>query len=96
MSSKNTSRRKFLKNTTIATAATALLPDLLFAKNSFLRSSVSRPLEKVNLACIGIGNRGQQIIEEFAKTGMVNIVALCDVDMGAPQTQKIMAQFPQA
>ncbi|MGE9311270.1 Gfo/Idh/MocA family oxidoreductase [Niabella sp. CJ426] len=96
MSSKNTSRRKFLKNTTIATAATALLPDLLFAKNSFLRSAVTAPSEKVNLACIGIGNRGQQIIEEFAKTGLANIVALCDVDMGAPQTQKIMGHFPQA
>ncbi len=44
---------------------------------------------KVKLACIGILN-------EFAKTGLANIVALCDVDMGAKHTQENMAKFPNA
>lgn len=52
--------------------------------------------KKINIAYIGIGNRGEQIIGDFEKTGMVNVVALCDVDMGAPHTQKVMAKYPKA
>ena len=50
---------------------------------------------KVNLACVGIGNRGAQIIKELHATGLANIVALCDVDMGAPHTAEILAMFPK-
>ncbi|WP_346239489.1 Gfo/Idh/MocA family oxidoreductase [Niabella insulamsoli] len=85
------SRRKFIRNTAFATAGIFALPDVLLAKGSVLGAA-----EKVNLACVGIGNRGGEIIAEFAKTGLANIVALCDVDMGAPHTQKIMTQFPNA
>ena len=52
--------------------------------------------ERVNLACVGIGFRGNEIIKEFEKTGLANVVALCDIDMGAPHTQEIMAQYPKA
>jgi hypothetical protein len=52
--------------------------------------------ERVNLACIGIGNRGAEIIKELYKTGLANIVALCDVDMEAPHTLDIIKQFPDA
>ena len=45
---------------------------------------------------IGIGNRGNEIIKELNKTGLCNIVALCDVDMGAKQTLEVMNMFPQA
>jgi len=51
---------------------------------------------KVNLACVGVGYRGAEIIKAFEKTGMANVVALCDVDMGAKHTQEIMAMFPNA
>ena len=84
------SRRIFIKNTIIGSAGTLLIPDFLKAS-----SSIS-PNEKVNLACVGIGNRGGEIIEEFAKTGLANIVALCDVDMGAPHTLKSMSLYPKA
>jgi predicted dehydrogenase len=50
--------------------------------------------ERVNLACIGIGNRGGEIINELYNTGLANVVALCDVDMGAPHTAKILEKFP--
>jgi predicted dehydrogenase len=50
--------------------------------------------ERVNLACCGIGNRGAEIIKELHKTGLANIVALCDTDMGAPHTQGILKMFP--
>jgi hypothetical protein len=82
------SRRRFL---TSAIATGVLAPfgtRSLFAQGS--------PSSKVNLACVGIGNRGGEIIKEFAKTGEANIVALCDVDMGAKQTLPILKQFPDA
>jgi predicted dehydrogenase len=49
---------------------------------------------KVNLACVGIGNRGKDIVLALHATGLANIVALCDTDMGAPQTVNILRQFP--
>lgn len=85
------SRRSFLKST-LATGA--LMP---FGMQSLLaQGKTVSPNAKVNLACIGIGNRGAEIIKELAKTGQANIVALCDVDMGAKQTQPIINQFPKA
>ena len=50
--------------------------------------------EKVNLAGIGIGFRGGEILQELYKTGLANIVALCDVDMEATHTQAVLKQFP--
>ena len=77
------SRRKFLKQAMLASAAIAA-PSLLKAGRQ----------QQVNLACIGIGNRGGEIIPELYKTGLAKIVAFCDVDMGAPHTLKILQQFP--
>lgn len=48
------------------------------------------------MACIGIGHRGEQIMNDLENTGLANIVALCDVDMGAPHTQKMMEKCPKA
>ena len=52
--------------------------------------------KKVNVAFVGIGNRGWDIIREFDKTGMANVVALCDVDLGAEHTQHALGKFPKA
>lgn len=86
------SRRSFLKNSVIAGSGLLIIPSFLKAAKGIIPSAN----EKVNLACIGIGNRGAEIIEEFRKTGLANIVALCDVDMGAPHTTKVMGMFPEA
>ncbi len=65
--------------------------------NSLLSNVVlAKPNERVNLACIGIGNRGAEIIKDLYKTGLCNIVALCDVDLGAKHTQEILNLFPDA
>lgn len=91
------SRRNFLRQLTVLTATTALsgIPlEKLSAKSAEPRKVGSN--EKVNLACIGIGNRGGEIIKELFKTGHCNIVALCDTDMGATQTLEIMNAFPNA
>lgn len=52
------------------------------------------PSDKVNLACCGIGHRGGEIIRALHETGLANVVALCDVDMGAPHTQRVIEMFP--
>jgi len=52
--------------------------------------------KKINLAQIGIGNRGLEIVKEFEKTGLANVVALCDVDLGAKHTQEAVSMFPSA
>lgn len=93
--SREIARRSFLKGV-LAASAGAYLPSIAFgAKSSKSKTDGGgSPNEKVNLACVGIGNRGEAVVNSLAGTGMANIVALCDVDMGAKHTQKIMAKFP--
>jgi hypothetical protein len=87
MSDHNYSRRKFLTQALLATAAAAT-PGFLLANGK------RKAGEKVNLACVGIGNRGAEIITALYNTGLANIVALCDVDMEAPHTLEILKKFP--
>ena len=90
-------RRTFLKTSGLATAGLALggLNEVR-SMPSFSAAQVLGANRKINLACIGIGNRGNEIIKDFDKTGLANIVALCDVDLGAPHTQEMMSKFPNA
>lgn len=86
-------RRKFIKNSTAAVAGLAsfsIVPSTVFGK-AFGHIA---PAEKVNIAFCGIGNRGGSIAKSLYKTGMVNVVALCDVDMGAPHTLELINMFP--
>lgn len=52
--------------------------------------------EKVKMALIGIGNRGEQDADEWLKTGMVDVTCLCDVDINNKQCEKIVARYPKA
>jgi hypothetical protein len=87
------SRRLFLKKA-MALSAAATAPSLLLHSQAWAKPKLAKPSERVNLACCGIGNRGAEITRALYSTGLANIVAFCDVDMGAPQTQKILEQFP--
>ena len=91
-------RRNFLKQVTAITAAAAIPGSVLAAdaKDKKPQPRMVKPGEKVKLACIGIGGRGADIINDFAKTGLCDIVALCDVDMGGAQTKRITDKFPDA
>lgn len=90
-----TTRRTFIQQTTLATTGVALSG--LFTKvNASSYNRIMGANGKVNLAHIGIGNRGAEIIGDFAKTELANVVALCDVDMGAKHTQATIAKFPNA
>jgi predicted dehydrogenase len=82
------SRRSFLKGTVATGAFSLVSPQLIFGQ--------ATANAKVNLACIGIGNRGGEITAALHATGLANIVALCDVDLGAKQTQAILKKFPNA
>lgn len=82
------SRRSFIQRATMAGGAVLL-------SNSVLGEvKLASANERVNLACVGIGNRAGEIIRALYKTGLCNIVALCDVDMGASHTAEIMKMFP--
>lgn len=97
-----TNRRNFLKAAAIVSAGVAITG----CKTSGSAASTSMAAvsyrnivganNKVNLAHIGIGNRGLEIIKDFEKTGLANVVALCDVDLGAKHTQEATAKFPSA
>ena len=90
-------RRNFLKTGGLATAGLTLGGlNSVQAMNAASANRIVGANRKVNLACVGIGNRGAEIMAEFDKTGLANVVALCDVDMGAPHTQAMMAKFPNA
>lgn len=88
-------RRIFLKNSSL------LAGGLMIGNLGFTSCSVkAKPrkiaaTDKVNLACIGVGNRAKDIIKDLYNTGHCNIVALCDTDMGAKHTLEIMGKFPE-
>jgi Oxidoreductase family, NAD-binding Rossmann fold/Oxidoreductase family, C-terminal alpha/beta domain len=78
------SRRQFLKDSVLTSAGAAVAPYIL----------KGMPQQKVNIAYIGVGNRGWDVIQGLEKAGLTNVVALCDVDMGAPHTQNALKKFP--
>jgi predicted dehydrogenase len=96
-------RREFLMKGALALGAITVVPShVLFAKKeirdsegNLLRRASVVPSDKVNMACCGIGNRGGEIMRKLYGTGLVNFVALCDVDMGARQTLKNLEAFPK-
>lgn len=92
-------RRKFLKNGSLLAGGLLIGNIGLTSSSSCSGKPGPRKIpanEKVNLACIGVGNRGKDIINDFYKTGHCNIVALCDTDMGADHTLEMKNTFPGA
>ncbi len=86
--SKNASRRKFIRNTSIAAAGFFIVP------RHVLGRGFVAPSDKLRIAGIGAGGKGQSDLSEFAKSPNVSIVALCDVD--DRQAVKSREKFPKA
>ncbi|WP_209331859.1 Gfo/Idh/MocA family protein [Lunatimonas salinarum] len=86
----NKDRRSFIKTGAMGAAGISLIPSMVLGKPL----GHVAPSDKVNLACCGIGHRGGEIIRSLHATGLANVVALCDVDMGAPHTQRVIEMFP--
>jgi hypothetical protein len=96
MDHNESSRRRFLKQA-LALSAVATFPTVLTRTTSGIlppNAGLAGAGERVNLACCGIGNRGGEIALALYETGLANIVALCDVDMGAPHTLNVLGKFP--
>ena len=91
-----TTRREFIRNAALVSAGLAMSGGISTKMNAASYSRVVGANKKVNLAHIGIGNRGWEIINDFDKTGLANVVALCDVDLGAEHTKMALDKFPKA
>jgi predicted dehydrogenase len=88
-------RRTFLKGVLAGGAASVLTPQLLRVAGAAAPFQAT-PNARVNVACVGIGNRGADDIRELQNTGLANIVALCDTDLGAPHTTRSLNAVPDA
>ena len=70
----NRSRRTFIRNSSMAAAGFFIVP-----RHVLGRGHVA-PSDKLNIAGIGIGGKGESDLAEFSKSPKANVVALCDVD----------------
>lgn len=68
------SRRNFIKNGAIAAAGFFIVPRHVLGRGFIA------PSDKLNIAGIGVGGMGAGDLAELAKSPLVNIVSLCDVD----------------
>lgn len=73
---KNTSnRRDFIKTTAIAAAAFMIVPRHVLGGPGYLA-----PSDRLLVAGIGVGGKGQSDLNMFYKSGKADIAFLCDVD----------------
>jgi predicted dehydrogenase len=83
--SHSVTRRNFLKNSTLAAGAAALMAGSCTAQDAPAVKPARRkvgPNEKFNIALVGCGGMGSYKLNNFMDTGQCNLVALCDVDDG--------------
>ena len=72
--SEDSSRRNFIKNTGLATAGFFIVPRHVLGKG-FLA-----PSDRLTVAGIGVGGKGESDLSSFFKSGKADIAFLCDVD----------------
>jgi predicted dehydrogenase len=72
---KENSRRKFLKNAALGVAAFTIVPRFVLGGKGYVA-----PSDRLVIAAIGVGGKGQSDINSFAKSGKADIGFLCDVD----------------
>ena len=90
------SRRTFVKAAGASLAGLAVNPGKVLATTAASMKNIKGAGDKVNVAFIGIGQKGNEESKFAWQTGLCNVLALCDVNMGHPWTQEIMAMFPNA
>lgn len=71
----NNSRRNFLKTLGLASAAFTIVPRHVLGGDGYVA-----PSDKIYVAGIGAGGKGESDIANFAKSGKAEIAYLCDVD----------------
>jgi predicted dehydrogenase len=82
------SRKDFVRNTAIVGGAFFIVPRHVLGRGYIA------PSDKLNIAGIGVGGKGESDLTAFAKSQYVNIVALCDAD--DRQAVKSRGRFPKA
>ncbi|HMK26593.1 MAG TPA: Gfo/Idh/MocA family oxidoreductase [Chitinophagaceae bacterium] len=82
------SRKDFVRNAAILGGAFFIVPRHVLGRGYIA------PSDKLNIAGIGAGGKGEGDLSEFAKSQFVNIVALCDVD--DREAAKSRQNFPKA
>ena len=70
-----TTRRDFLKQSALAASTVGAVPYFLSSQQSALAQP---PSDRLRMGCIGVGDMGRGDAREF--NGLVDIVAVCDVD----------------
>ena len=84
----NNSRRTFLKNTALASAGFFIVPRHVLGRG-FLA-----PSDRLTIAGIGVGGKGESDLSNFFKSGKADIAFLCDVDDKRAATS--VKNFPKA
>jgi predicted dehydrogenase len=82
------SRRDFLKSSSLAAAGFFIVP------RHVLGRGFVAPSDKLNIAGIGAGGKGESDLREFSKSPNANIAYLCDVD--DRQIKTSLGRFPNA
>ncbi len=83
------SRRSFLKTSAVASAAFMIVPRHVLGGPGFLA-----PSDRLIVAGVGVGGKGQSDIAMFAKSGKADIGFLCDVD--TRRAAESVKAFPKA
>ncbi|MBT8038411.1 MAG: Gfo/Idh/MocA family oxidoreductase [Verrucomicrobiae bacterium] len=83
-------RRSFIKKSALFGGLSILPSHWVLGQNA---SSGHAPSGQINLAAVGIGNKGLATIKMAHGTGLCNIVALCDVDLKGAHTQEALKLF---
>src|ERR1043165_4845056 len=85
----STSRRDFIKNTALATAGFIIVPRYVLGGKGFVA-----PSDRLTVAGIGAGGKGESDLANFFKSGKADIAFLCDVDDRRAATS--VKNFPKA
>ncbi|WP_419803258.1 Gfo/Idh/MocA family protein [Mucilaginibacter sp.] len=83
------SRRSFIKNSAIAAAAFTIVPRFVLGGKGY-----TAPSDKLIVAGVGAGGKGESDIANFYKSGKAEIGFLCDVD--DRRSARTRANFPKA
>lgn len=76
-----------------AFGAFSIVPgSFIFGQNS--SSGQLPPSERVNLAFIGVGNRGFANTNNAENTGLANFVAMCDIDLKSQHALRTLKNYP--
>ena len=85
----NPSRRQFIKSSAIAAAGFMIVPRHVLGGKGFIA-----PSDKLLIAGVGAGGKGQSDIANFYKSGKAEIAFLCDVD--DRRAARSRSDFPKA